>query len=138
GYGRCVLTVRTRFVPAASSRQQDNPFPCSTRKSRLECVRFSPATAKPTLGSTRTLLPGSRSGKARASSRPILAYRNCCRLACSAEPWRVGGPASNNWLRGATGGIGVSRDLLRNQEIKALGSLREESRRMVRFVGIRS
>src|SRR5208282_1802723 len=89
------------------------------------------------LGFTRTILPGIRSGKARASWRPIFAYKKPPLPISGRKRSRLGAVISRSCARGAMGGTEAPWERFRSQGIHASASTREESSSIVRFDGKR-
>src|SRR6202044_2313672 len=109
-------------------RQQKRPLLCSIRNTWEEVALFV-LGMRPfeNFGFTRTILPGIRSGKARASWRPILAYKKPLLPIPDRKRSRLGAVTSRSCARGAIGGTGAPRGRFRNQGIQASASTREES-----------
>src|ERR1700731_209919 len=101
-------------------RQQKRPLLCSIRNTWEEVAPFV-LEMRPfeNFGFTRTILPGIRSGKARASWRPILAYKKPLLPISERERSRLGGVTSRNCARGAIGGAEATPVRFRNQGIHA-------------------
>src|SRR5580658_6801656 len=129
------------MVPLSTTRkrQQKRPLLCAIRNIWEEDAPFD-LGMRPfeNFGFTRTILPGSRSGKARASWRPILAYKKPLLLISDRKRSRLGAVTSRSCARGAIGGAEASRGRFRNQGIHASLSTREESSSIVRFEGRRA
>src|SRR5580704_11820393 len=120
-------------------RQQKRPLLCSIRNTWEEVAPFV-LGMRPfeNVGFTRTILPGIRSGKARASWRPILAYKKPLLPISDKKRSRLGAVTSRSCPRGAIGGAEAARRRFRNQGIHALASTREESSSVVRVEGRRT
>src|ERR1700682_4215077 len=115
-------------------RQQKRPLLCSIRNIWEEVGPFD-LGMRPFgyFGFTRTILPGIRSGKARASWRPILAYKKPLLPISERNRIRLGAVTARSWPRGAIGGTEATRGWFRNQGIHPSASTREESTSIVRF-----
>jgi len=120
-------------------RQQKSPLLCSIRNIWVDVAPFVLGIQPfENLGLTRTMLPGIRSGKARASWRPILAYKKPLLLISERKRSRLGLTSCRSCARGAIGGTRPPRARFRNQGIHASSSTREESSSIVRFEGRRT
>src|SRR5258706_14321447 len=83
---------------------------------------------------TRTILLGARSGNAKASSPPTLAYTKDW-PSRDTEAIGLRGPNSRSRARGVIDGIGSPIGRLRSHGIHSFESVSEESRPSVRFDG---
>src|ERR1700733_4178458 len=103
-------------------RQQKRPLLCSIRNTWEEVAAFG-LGLRPfeNFGFTRTILPGIRSGKARASWCPILAYKKPRLPISDRKRSRLGAVTSRSWARGAIGGAEAPRGRFRNQGTHASG-----------------
>src|ERR1700728_4921537 len=91
-------------------RQQKRPLLCSIRNIWVDVAPFVLGIQPfENLGFTRTILPGVRSGKARASWRPILTYKKPLLLISERERSRLGTVISRSCARGAIGGTKAPR-----------------------------
>src|ERR1039458_593820 len=101
---------------ATRKRQQKRPLLCSIRNISVDVtplvLGIRPFENR---GFTRTILPGIRSGEARASWRPILAYKKPRLLISERERSRLGAVTPRSCARGAIGGTEAPRARFRSQ-----------------------
>ena len=119
-----MLTVRDagedkiEALDAGACDYVTKPFAMGELLARIRAVlRRTPSSG--ISGFTRTMLPGSRSGKASTSWYPILAYRKARPSAADRERSRLEPACSSSCASGAIGGAGMLPTLFRNHGTQA-------------------